>query len=88
MCEPHALVHESATEKLCRVAKRNEGDGEREGRGRQERGVNGREFIITSRGQQGSLCSDALFKSENPPRRAFKCRRFVIPLNTARCRRY
>ena len=47
-----------------------------------------REFIITSRGQQGSLCSDALFKSENPPRRAFKCCRFVIPLNTARCRRY
>lgn len=39
-------------------------------------------------GQQGSLCSDALFKSENPLRRAFKCRRFVIPLNTVRCRRY
>lgn len=47
-----------------------------------------REFIITSRGQQGSLRSDALFKSENPPRRVFKCCRFVIPLNTARCRRY
>lgn len=45
-----------------------------------------REFIITSKGQQGFLYSDALFKSENPPRRAFKCRRFVIPLNTARCR--
>lgn len=36
-----------------------------------------RAFIIMSRDKEGvtarSSCSDALFKSANPPRRAFKC---------------
>lgn len=81
-----------------------EGEGERESESRARAGETdgeGQKRVVSPRvvngggrvhnnteGQQGTPRSDALFKSENPPRRAFKCPRFVIPLNTVRCRRY